>query len=250
MKYVRFLENGKIGYGILRDKEISILSGNFLDHAEETGEKTELGKVKLLSPVSPSKALCIGLNYTAHIGELDMARPEKPVVFMKPSTSLLNPEEHIVRPRQSKRVDYEAELCVVIARKAKDVRKEDALSYVFGYTVANDVTARDLQEKGGQWTICKGFDTFMPIGPYISDEVDPSHLEIESRLNGKVMQHSNTENLIFKVDFLISYLSSVMTLEKGDVILTGTPKGVSGMDAGDIIECEIEGLGILRNTVS
>ena len=249
MKYVRFLKDKEIRYGLLEEDGIEVLEKNFLDGIYEKKEKVQLDAVRLLSPISPKKALCIGLNYKEHIGELEMERPEKPVVFMKPTTALLNPEELIVRPGMSKRVDYEAELCVVIGKKAKNVKIEDAYSYVFGYTIANDVTARDLQEKGGQWTICKGFDTFMPIGPYISDEVNPENLDIKSRLNGKVMQDSNTSLLIFKIDYLISYLSSVMTLEKGDVILTGTPKGVSPMASGDLIECEIEGLGVLRNKV-
>lgn len=249
MRYVRFIKNGKIGYGLLEGEGIEVLERNFLDGIFETDEKVRLEDVRLLSPVSPGKALCIGLNYREHIGELEMDRPEKPVVFIKPTTALLNPGEHIIRPEMSKRVDYEAELCVVIGRKAKDVKIEDAYSYVLGYTIANDVTARDLQEKGGQWTICKGFDTFMPIGPYISDEVNPCNLHIQSRLNGKVMQDADTSLLIFKIDYLISYLSSVMTLEKGDVILTGTPKGVSPMAKGDVIECEIKGLGILKNTM-
>lgn len=249
MRYVRFLRNGKIGYGLLEGDRIEVLRKNFLDGIEESDEVLGMNDVRLLSPVSPSKALCIGLNYRAHIGELEMETPEKPVVFIKPTSALLSPEEHIVRPALSNRVDYEAELAVVIGRKAKNVKIEDAYSYVLGYTIANDVTARDLQKKGGQWTICKGFDTFMPLGPYISDEVNPEALDIESRLNGKIMQKSNTGMLIFKIDYLISYLSSVMTLEKGDVILTGTPKGVSAMESGDVIECEIESLGILRNSV-
>ncbi len=249
MRYVRFIKDGMIKYGLLEEDGIEILERNFLDGIEETNEKVSLENVKLLSPVSPGKALCIGLNYREHVGELEMESPKSPVVFLKPSTSLLNPKEHIIRPALSKRVDYEAELAVVIGKKAKNVSISDAYSYVLGYTIANDVTARDLQEKDGQWTICKGFDTFMPLGPYISDEVNPERLAIESRLNGKVMQKGNTCQLIFKIDYLISYLSSVMTLEKGDVILTGTPKGVSGMSSGDVIECEIEGLGILSNHV-
>ena len=249
MKYVRYIKDGVIGYGVLQGDQIEVLSSNFLDGVFKTDERIEIDSVRLLSPISPKKALCIGLNYREHIGELEMERPDKPVVFIKPTSALLNPEEHIVRPAMSQRVDYEAELCVVIGKKAKNVKIEDAYSYVLGYTIANDVTARDLQEKGGQWTICKGFDTFMPIGPYISDEVNPENLRIQSRLNGKIMQDSSTSLLIFKIDYLISYLSSVMTLEKGDVILTGTPKGVSGMKEGDVIECEIEGLGVLRNTV-
>ena len=249
MKYVRFIKDGQIKYGVLKDDGITVLKGNFLYTKEETKEKVNLKDVRLLSPVSPSKALCIGLNYKAHITELEMNYPAKPVVFIKPSTSLLNPEEQIIRPEVSNRVDYEAELVVVIGKKAKNVKIEDAPSYVLGYTIANDVTARDMQDKNGQWTICKGFDTFMPLGPYVCDEVDPNNLEIKSILNGKVMQQSNTSRLIFKIDYLISYLSSVMTLLPGDVILTGTPKGVSGMQRGDVIECVIENLGTLKNSV-
>ncbi len=250
MKYVRFsLEDGTVHYGALEGEKISEITNPFVGDVREKGDFFSLDAVHLLSPCQPSKALCIGLNYRDHARECHYDIPRSPVVFMKPSTAVIGPGDVIVYPQTSRRVDYEAELCVVIAKEAKNVPEEDAFSYVLGYTCANDVTARDLQPHDGQWTIAKGFDTFLPLGPYISDEVNPLSLSIESRLNGKTMQKSNTSNLIFDVKYLVSYLSSVMTLLPGDVICTGTPSGISGMNRGDTIEIVIEGLGELRNIV-
>ena len=180
---------------------------------------------------------------------MKLVTPTSPVIFIKPASALLDPEGEIVRPEMSNRVDYEAELAIVIKKECKNIPIEESKDYILGYTCANDVTARDLQDQNGQWTICKGFDTFLPLGPYVSDEVDPTNLKIESRLNGKVMQSSNTKNLLFTCDYLVSYLSKVMTLLPGDVILTGTPSGIHKMEKGDVIEIEIEGLGVLRNEV-
>ena len=250
MKYVRFLEdNGNEGYGILKDEVIEVLDGTPFDKYEITSRCMEKEKVKLLSPSLFSKAVCIGLNYRDHAEEFGLPIPESPVVFLKPSTSVTATESTIIYPDMCHRLDYEAELAVVIGKTARNVSEEDALEYVLGYTIANDVTARDLQPKNGQWTIAKGFDTFMPLGPYISDEVDGSKLMITSRVNGETKQKSNTSNLIFSIPYLISYISNVMTLLPGDVISTGTPGGISGMQKGDIVEIEIEGLGILRNTI-
>ena len=244
MKYVRIQTmDGSIHQGLLEDDVVTIT---------ENGKKTEVdaGKVKFLAPSLFSKAVCIGLNYRDHAEEFGLPIPEKPIVFLKPSTSVIGPDDDIIYPPICKRLDYEAELAVVIGKKCRNVSEKDALDYVMGFTIANDVTARDLQPKDGQWTIAKGFDTFMPLGPYISDEVDFSNLMITSRVNGVTKQKSNTSNLIFSVPYLISYISSVMTLLPGDVISTGTPGGISGMQKRDVVEIEIEGLGILRNTIA
>ena len=252
MKYVMFMaDDEEIRSGIISGETIEETENIFDNEGEiiKTGNTFELRSVILLCPTYPTKALCVGLNYKDHIEEMKLVTPTSPVIFMKPSTAALDPEGEIIRPEMSSRVDYEAELAVVIKKECRNVSEAEAKDYILGHTCANDVTARDLQDKNGQWTVCKGFDTFMPLGPYISDEVDPTNLKIESRLNGKVMQKSNTKNLLFTCDYLVSYLSKVMTLLPGDVILTGTPSGIHGMEAGDVIEIEIEGLGILRNTV-
>ena len=250
MKYVRFeLSDKSVHYGSLEGERVEEISNPFEGEIRKLGVCHDLSSVRLLSPCQPTKAVCIGLNYRDHAEECHYAIPETPVVFMKPSTAVIGPDDVIIYPEMSKRVDYEAELCVVIGKKASHVSREEAPSYILGYTCANDVSARDLQPHEGQWTIAKGFDTFLPLGPYISDEVDPFNLTVESRLNGKTMQKSNTKNLIFDVNFLVSYLSSVMTLLPGDVICTGTPSGISGMNVGDTIEIVIDGLGVLRNTV-
>lgn len=247
MRYVRFRYRDKVRCGILENKKIRLFETDYFSPLSL--ETVEMEECEILSPIIPTKILCIGLNYKAHSEELEFELPKSPVVFMKPNSSIIGPDATIVRPKVSQRVDYEGELCVVIGKQCKNVSEQDALKYVLGYTIANDVTARDMQDKKSQWTICKGFDTFCPTGPFISDEVDPGNLDIRTELNGKVMQSSNTKNLIFSVPYLISYLSSVMTLEKGDVILTGTPRGISGMEKGDVVEVFIEGLGKLRNIV-
>ncbi len=250
MKYVRFIYNGVERYGSMGKNSIEIADGSPFDNTFKlTGEEIPSSEAVLLAPAPFSKAVCIGLNYRDHAEEFGLPVPDAPVVFLKPSTSATGPETSIIYPEMCHRLDYEAELAVVIGKKARHVKEEDALDYVLGYTIANDVTARDLQPKNGQWTIAKGFDTFMPLGPFISDEVDASSLMITSRVNGETKQMSNTSNLIFTIPYLISYISNVMTLLPGDIISTGTPGGISGMKKGDTVEIEIEGLGILRNTI-
>lgn len=249
MKYLRYSHNNEIHYGILEDDRIYELTGDIFSDIRKTGRVVPLQEARLLSPCTPSKIVCIGLNYRDHAEELKIPIPDSPVVFLKPSSSVIGPLDDIIYPEISRRVDYEAELGAVIKKTAKNVPLSQAMDYVLGFTCANDVTARDLQPTNGQWTVAKSFDTFMPLGPVITDEVDCTNLNIRSRLNGKVMQSSNTCNLIFKVDFLVSYLSRIMTLYPGDVIITGTPGGIAPMHPGDVIEIEIENIGILRNTV-
>lgn len=199
--------------------------------------------------INPTKVVCVGLNYRDHAEELNMDIPEEPIIFLKPTSSIIYHEDKIVLPKQSKRVDHEVELAVVIGRKCKDVKKEDALDYIMGYTILNDVTARDIQKKDGQWTRAKSFDTFCPIGPRIVKDIDPGNLDIQLRINGEVRQKSNTKNMIFSVEELIEFISEVMTLYPHDIISTGTPPGVGMLRRGDVVECEIEGIGILRNYV-
>lgn len=205
---------------------------------------------KFLSPVLPGKVVAVGLNYRDHAEELGLNLPKEPVLFMKPATSVIGPLDDIIYPWQSKRVDYEAELAVVISKDCRNVRAANASDVILGYTCLNDVTARDLQEADGQWTRAKSFDTFAPIGPWIETGIaDPHCLAITSRLNGEIKQSSNTKNLIFSVFELVEFISGIMTLNRGDVIATGTPSGIGPMNPGDEIEIELEGIGVLKNQV-
>ena len=197
----------------------------------------------------PSKIIAIGLNYYDHAKELNMPIPDHPIMFMKPSTSVIGNGDAIVYPPQSKNVHYEGELAIVIKDKIKNITKADAPRHIKGYTCANDVTARDIQNIDIQWTRAKSFDTFSPIGPKIASNIDPMNLKIETRVDGKIKQSSNTKNMIFNVYEIVSYVSSVMTLLPGDIIITGTPPGVGPLQVGDTVEVEIEGIGILKNIV-
>ena len=250
MRYARArMADGRIGYGIVDGDGLIIIDRPPYEDYGETGERWKLSDVSLMSPVDFSKAVCIGLNYRDHAEEFGLPIPEAPVVFMKPSTCQLGHEGTIIYPDMCHRLDYEAELAVVIGKECHMVSQEDASSYILGLTIANDVTARDLQPKNGQWTVAKCFDTFLPLGPYIVTGEDGSDLMITSRVNEETKQMSRTSNLIFSIPYLVSYLSHVMTLLPGDVISTGTPGGIAGMQKGDIVEIEIERLGILRNTI-
>jgi 2-keto-4-pentenoate hydratase/2-oxohepta-3-ene-1,7-dioic acid hydratase in catechol pathway len=250
MKLARVVRDGRESYARVEGSSLVLLDGKPGEAFKPAGGRMELSQARLLAPCLPSKALCIGLNYRDHAAEFGLAIPTSPVVFMKPVTALLDPFDKIVWPELSKRVEYEAELVVVMGRRAKNLKASEALDYVLGYTCGNDVTARDLQPKEGQWTVAKSFDGFMPLGPWIETELDPGDLEISSFLNGQRKQHSRTSNLIFPIPELISFLSRVMTLEPGDVIMTGTPSGVGPMARGDELAVEIEGIGRLVNTLS
>lgn len=230
-------------------QEYGVISGNSIVTFGIAFNSFEMNKVKLLSPCRPTKAVCVGLNYSDHIDEMGDKRPEEPTLFLKPSSAVIGPDDYIVLPEMSTRVDYEGELAVVIKDTAKNVSEKDALSYVLGYTIANDVTARDLQAKDGQWTRAKSFDTFLPLGPWIETDLDPSNLDITTYVNGEIRQKSNTKHLIFNVPKLVSFISHVMTLNPGDVILTGTPAGVGPLKSGDVVTIEIEGIGKLTNRV-
>jgi 2-keto-4-pentenoate hydratase/2-oxohepta-3-ene-1,7-dioic acid hydratase in catechol pathway len=197
----------------------------------------------------PSKIIAIGLNYYDHAKEMDTKIPDRPIMFMKPSTTVISNGQSIVYPSQSKNVHYEGELAIVIKDKCRNVSKAEASRHIKGYTCANDVTARDLQNIDGQWTRAKSFDTFCPLGPRIVSNIDPTSLKIETRVNGQIKQSSNTKNMIFDVFELVSFISSVMTLLPGDIIITGTPAGVGPLQIGDTVEVEIEEIGVLRNKV-
>ncbi|MFH1248059.1 MAG: fumarylacetoacetate hydrolase family protein [Candidatus Omnitrophota bacterium] len=209
-----------------------------------------LDEIKPLPPAIPSKIILVGLNYKDHARELKMKLPREPIIFLKPSTALLGMGGKILYPKIARRLDYEAELALVIGKQAKHVPESRALDYVLGFSCLNDVTARDIQKKDGQWTRSKSFDTFCPFGPWLTTGIDPDNLKVRSYLNGLLMQDSSTSNFIFPVRRIVSFVSQVMTLLPGDIISTGTPAGVGPMRVGDVIEVEIEGLGRLANPVA
>jgi 2-keto-4-pentenoate hydratase/2-oxohepta-3-ene-1,7-dioic acid hydratase in catechol pathway len=212
--------------------------------------ETPIELVKLLPPVVPGKIICVGRNYLDHAREQNVEVPEIPLLFLKPTTSLIGPGGTIFLPPQSQRVEHEAELAVVIGKRGKRIQPEDARKHILGYTIANDVTARDIQRKDGQWTRGKGFDTFCPMGPWIETEIDEVDLQITCRVNGELRQFTSTREMIFSVPQLVAFISACMTLEAGDVILTGTPAGTEVITAGDSISITIEGIGTLENKVA
>lgn len=261
MKVCRFEQAGKVRFGLVESvsgRETITRAGSVLPEAgrPERFEDSErcsfpLEDAKLCVPVQPSKIVCVGRNYREHVSELGNKVPVEPLIFLKPPSALLDPGEKIVRPAISTRVDYEGELGVIIGRPCRALQSdEDVRPYILGYTCVNDVTARDLQKKDGQWTRAKGFDAFCPVGPIISDELDPwAGVEVQTRVNGEIRQHGNTRELIFPLDVVIRYISEVMTLMPGDLISTGTPEGVGPLHAGDVVEVRVEGIGVLRNPV-
>ncbi len=237
---VRFKKDGKVRGGSLSIEDNRIVS---------SGEILSLDDVELLAPCQPSKIVCVGLNYTEHARELKMQIPDEPILFLKPPSAVLSPGGQIVYPPSSQQVDYEGELGVVIGKLCKSVSAKEAEKYILGYTCFNDVTARDLQKKDGQWTRAKSFDTFAPFGPWIT-KIDPSDAAIQTRVNGDVKQKSSTSDLIFSVPKLVEFISNVMTLQPGDVIATGTPPGVGPLQRGDVVDVEVEGIGVLKNSVA
>lgn len=251
MKIARFSYQESIRYGIVDDGELVVLANDpMFAGFETTGERVPLGEVALLAPVIPrSKVVCIGKNYHDHAAEMGGEAPAEPLMFLKPNTSVIGTGDVIVRPTSlTSHTDYEGELAVVIGRIAKNVPAERASEYIFGYTVANDVTARDLQRSDGQWSRAKGFDTFCPVGPVIETDLDLDATAITTRVNGEVRQQGPVSDMIHGIGALVAYASAVFTLLPGDLILTGTPAGVGPFDAGDTIEIEVSGIGVLRNT--
>lgn len=251
MRLVRFRYGERIATGAVENgsEDVRILRGTFFDDPTPTGEQVPLDDVRLLAPVLPSKLVCVGKNYAAHAAEFGSEVPEEPLLFLKPSTSVIGPGDPIQLLPISKRIDYEGELAVVIGRLARGVRAEDAYRYILGYTCANDVTLRDLQRTNDQWTRAKGFDGSCPLGPWIETALDPNDIRVETRLNGEIRQAAQTSDMVFGVAELIEYVSEFMTLLPGDVLLTGTPEGVGRLSAGDIVEVEVDGIGTLLNPV-
>jgi 2-keto-4-pentenoate hydratase/2-oxohepta-3-ene-1,7-dioic acid hydratase in catechol pathway len=252
VRLLRFRSGDRIATGAVEPgaEEVRVLKGTFFEDPLPTGEAVPLDDVHLLAPVLPSKLVCVGKNYAAHAAEFGMEVPEEPLLFLKPSTAVIGPNDPIQLLPISRRVDYEGELAVVIGRIARDVRAEDAGKYVLGYTCANDVTLRDLQHTKDQWARAKGFDGSCPLGPWIETELDADDVEVRCTVNGEVRQAARTSQLAFGPSVLIEFISRVMTLLPGDVILTGTPAGVGPVQPGDRVEVEIEGLGVLGNEVA
>lgn len=250
MKIIRFEYKGEQEYGYLRDEIINILTGDIFSDAVETDTMVALEEVKVLPPVIPSKIVALGLNYEKHAREAGFDIPEEPLIFLKPPSAIIAHLEHVIYPANTDNVHYEGELGVVIGKKAHHVSEDEALDYVLGYTIVNDVSAREYQHKDGQWTRGKGYDTFCPVGPVIAAGLDPDNLDIKTRLNGKTVQDSNTNDMIFKTAHQISFISHVMTLIPGDLIITGTPLGVGPFNRGDCVEIEVEGIGVLKNFIS
>jgi len=261
MKYCRFETDAGPQYGEVVDRAGTLWIERLRPPFEEDPwtkpvadaiEPIPLAKAKLLAPVVPRKIVCIGRNYRDHAAELGHDVPKEPLLFLKAPSSVIAPEDAIRLPSQSQRVDFEGELAVVIGKRATKIGPdEDVAPYIRGYTIVNDVTARDLQKSDGQWSRAKGFDTFCPIGPLVTDEIDlESGIAVETRLNGELRQHGHTRDLIFPVDALLRYITAAMTLHPGDLIPTGTPAGVGPMQPGDKVEVAIEGIGILGNPVA
>ena len=253
MRIARFTPPKEISasplFGIVSGDEIEILAGDPLySGVTKTGEKVALDAVKLLAPVIPrSKVVCVGKNYADHAKEMDSAVPEQPVIFIKPNTSVIGPDDAIIWPAMSTKVDHEAELAIVIGKICKDVPKDRVKDVIFGYTIGNDVTARDLQKIDGQWSRAKGFDTFCPLGPWIETELDPSDLAISAEVDGELRQSDRTSSMIFDIPTIINFISQVYTLLPGDVILTGTPAGVGVIPVGSTVSVTIEKIGTLSN---
>jgi len=258
MKYCRFLLEGRPQYGLMessagKDAITAVLADPM--EGEDSARRISpvpLESARLLAPVAPSKIVCVGRNYREHASELGNEVPKEPLIFLKPPSSLLDPGGTIVRPRISNRTDYEGELGVVIARTCRKLKPdEDVRPFILGYTAVNDFTARDLQQKDGQWTRGKGFDTFCPVGPMISNELDPwTGVNLETRVDGEIRQQGNTRDFIFPLDTILRYISDFMTLFPGDLVATGTPKGVGPVVAGNVIEVTVQGVGTLRNPVA
>jgi 2-keto-4-pentenoate hydratase/2-oxohepta-3-ene-1,7-dioic acid hydratase in catechol pathway len=252
MKFIRFLINGKEKNGIVieEDHMVREIKEDFFDKYEILENQYSLSEIKYLPPCVPSKIIALGLNYFDHAEEFKLKIPEEPLIFLKPSTAVIGHKENIIYPKMTERLDYEAELGVIIKNKVKNIKPKEVYENILGYTCFNDVTARDLQKKDGQWTRAKSFDTFAPLGPYLVTDLEPNNLEIKLRQNGKVKQHSSTSKMIFKIEEIVSFISQIMTLNPGDVIVTGTPSGVGELQVGDVVEVEIEGIGTLTNYIS
>ncbi len=247
---IRIKWKNKVSFATKENNKIYLLDGDNLDSLKLTDQIVMENEVRILAPVIPRKVIAVGLNYIDHARELKMEVPEEPILFMKPATSVIGPDEEIIYPQMSQQVDYEAELVIVIGRETYKINANQERDYIFGYTCGNDVTARDLQKIDGQWTRSKSFNTFCPLGPIVKTDIDTDNLEISLFLNGEKKQSSNTSNMIFSIDYLVYFVSQIMTLYPGDVIMTGTPPGVGSMRPEDEVEVVIQDIGRLKNKVT
>jgi 2-keto-4-pentenoate hydratase/2-oxohepta-3-ene-1,7-dioic acid hydratase in catechol pathway len=248
MKFIRFQKGNAVSHGVLNGSTIKQIKGDIFSAWEYTGRVHESAEVKLLAPLEPNQIIGIGANFVSKQEDLPDSLPEIPVFFFKPASSVVGPEENIEIPETIDSVKFESELAVVIGKEARNVPEEEILDYVFGYTIGNDVTAPQFFHEAGHWTIGKSFDTFTPLGPVIETELNPFTVNVEARLNGEEKQNSPTSLMIVPIREMLSYLTKVMTLKPGDVILTGSPIGAEMVGAGDVIECEIKEIGTLKNT--
>lgn len=236
-------------FGWILEDQVGPVEGSVFEAFRRLETTLPIERVRLLPPVEPGKIICVGRNYVAHAKEHDSEVPDIPLIFLKPPSSVIGSGDAIILPPQSQRVEHEAELAAVIGKRGRWIQPENALEYILGYTIANDVTARDLQRRDGQWTRGKGFDTFCPLGPWIETEFDPADAMITCHVNGEMRQMASTRDMVFNVRQLIAFCSSIMTLEPGDILLTGTPAGVGPLMPGDVVEVTIEGIGKLSNPV-
>ncbi|HEY5670871.1 MAG TPA: fumarylacetoacetate hydrolase family protein [Anaerolineales bacterium] len=250
MRIIRYqTKNDPPQYGWVLENAVGAIEGDPFGEFRRLEANQNLDSVRLLAPVLPGKIICVGRNYAAHAREHDAEVPEVPLLFLKAPSAVIGPGDKIVLPPQSQQVEHEAELAVVIGRRGRWISPEEALEHVMGYTIGNDVTARDLQFRDNQWTRAKGFDTFCPLGPWIQTDFDPTDTLITCHVNGEMRQMASTRDMVFSVRQLIAFASSIMTLEPGDIIMTGTPSGVSPLQPGDTVKVSIEGLGELENSV-
>jgi 2-keto-4-pentenoate hydratase/2-oxohepta-3-ene-1,7-dioic acid hydratase in catechol pathway len=250
MRIIRYRHHDHVDWGILVGDTVHALAGHLYDDVTPGAPLYPLDSVALLAPGQPTKIVAVGRNYAAHAAELGNEVPEEPIIFLKPPSAIVGPNEAIVWPPASERVDYEGELAAIIGRRCHAISPTEAASVLFGYTCANDVTARDLQKRGGgPWTRGKGYDTFCPLGPWIETDLNPADLRIVTRVAGEVRQDARTSLMIYSVPTLVSFISQIMTLEPGDVVLTGTPAGVGPVVVNETVEVEVEGIGVLRNPV-
>ena len=249
MRIARYSHRGQVGFGVVEGETVAAIGPHPFGAFQYTGERFPLAEARLLAPVLPSKVVAVGRNYADHAAELGNEVPPAPIIFLKPSTAVIGPGDPIVRPAGVGRVDYEGELAVIVGKLVRRLAAADAIQAVLGFTCANDVTARDLQRADGQWTRGKGFDTFCPLGPWIESDLDSSDLAVHTLVNGEVRQQARTSELEHGVAELLAFVSRVMTLLPGDVLLTGTPAGVGPLEVGDRVEVEVEGVGVLVNDV-
>jgi 2-keto-4-pentenoate hydratase/2-oxohepta-3-ene-1,7-dioic acid hydratase in catechol pathway len=250
MRIVRYqTKNEAPRYGWIFENKVGDIEGNIFSEYRRLEAGTPLDSVKLLAPSQPSKIVCVGRNYMEHAKELGNEVPKVPLIFLKPPSSIINPGDAILLPPQSQQVEHEAELVAVIGKRGKNIALEQAREFILGYTIGNDITARDLQKSDGQWTRAKGFDTFCSFGPWIDTDFDVTDALITCKVSGQPRQMASTRDMVFNVGKLVAFISSVMTLEPGDLVFTGTPAGVGPLHDGDVVEVDIDGLGVLSNPV-